>query len=137
MPMIFRHYARVELDAAVLLGALLSIGEACLEARCAELSLAIERLGMVNKHDALLLLRCSMSSPKLLYTLGCCPCVGSALLDKYDAILRKGLISILNIDMTDVQWTQASLPIKLGVWESEGLPHLHYLPSWRWLQAPG
>ena len=69
---------------------------------------------MVNKQDALILLRCSMSSPKLLYTLGCSPCVGSALLDKYDALLHKGLSSILNIDMTDIQWTQASLLIKLG-----------------------
>jgi len=51
-----------------------------------------------------------MSSPKLLYTLRCCPCVGSTLLDKYDALMHKGL----NIDMTDIQWTQASLPIKLG-----------------------
>src|SRR6218665_2705735 len=69
---------------------------------------------MVNKEDGLILLRCSMSSPKLLYTLGCSPCVGSALLDKYDALLRKGLSSMLNIDMTDIQWTQASLLIKLG-----------------------
>jgi len=84
MPMIFQHFARVESDAAVLLGAPLSTGEAltlCLEARCAELSLAIERLVMVNKHDALILLRCSMSSPRLLYILRCSPCVGSALLD--------------------------------------------------------
>src|SRR6218665_3462270 len=50
---------------------------------------------MVNKHDALILLRCSMNSPKLLYTLRCVPCVGSDLLDKYDALLRNGLSSIL------------------------------------------
>ena len=37
------------------------------------------------------------------------------LLDGYDVLLRKGLSSILNIDMTDDQWTQASsLSIKLG-----------------------
>src|SRR6218665_729754 len=107
----------VESDAAVLLGAPLSTGEALtlfLEARCEELSIAIERLGMVDKHDALILLRCSMSSPKLLYTLRCCPSVDKPLLDRYDVLLRKGLSSILNIDMTNDQWTQASLPIKLG-----------------------
>src|SRR6218665_3872897 len=89
--MIFRHFASVESDAAVLLGAPLSTGEAltlCLEARCAELSLAIERLVMVNKHDALILLMCSISSPKLFYKLRCGPCMGSALLDKYDAPLH-------------------------------------------------
>ena len=93
MPMIFQHFATVELDAAVLLGAPLSTGEVltlCLEAWCAELSLAIERLVKVNKHDALILLRCSMISPKLLYTLRCGPCVGSVLLDKYDLCCVKG-----------------------------------------------
>src|SRR6218665_1942212 len=55
-----------------------------------ELSIAIERLGMVDKHDALILLRCSMSSPKLLYTLRCCPSVDNPLLDRYDVLLRKG-----------------------------------------------
>src|SRR6218665_1025713 len=95
----------------MLLGSPLNTGEGltlCLEARCVELSIAIERLGMADKHDALILLRCSMSSPKLLYTLRCCP------LDRYDVLLRKGLSSILTIDMADDQWTQASLPIKLG-----------------------
>src|SRR6218665_456043 len=83
----FRHFARVESDVAVLLGAPLSTGEAltlCLEARCEELSIAIERLVMVDKHDALILLRCSMSSPKLLYTLRCCPSVDNPLLDRYN-----------------------------------------------------
>jgi len=79
-----------------------------------ELSIAIERLGIIDKHDALILLRCSMSSPKLLYMLRCCPSVDNTLLDNYDVLLRKGLSSILNIDMTNNQWTQASLPIKLG-----------------------
>src|SRR6218665_3636013 len=46
--------------------------------------------------------------------LRCCPSVDNPLLDRYDVLLRKGLSSILNIDMTDDQWTQASLPIKLG-----------------------
>ena len=79
-----------------------------------ELCIAIERLGMVDKHDALILLRCSMSSPKLLYMPRCCPSVDNTLLEIYDVLLCKGLSSILNIDMTDNQWTQASLPIKLG-----------------------
>ena len=55
-----------------------------------------------------------MSSQKLIYTLRCCPCSDHELLHKYDALLRDGLGSILNIDMTESQWIQASLPIKLG-----------------------
>ena len=89
--MILRHFARVEFDAAMLLGATLSTGEAltlCLEAWCVELSIVIERLGMVDKHVTLILLRCSMSSPKLLYTLRCCPSVDNSLLDRYSGVFR-------------------------------------------------
>jgi hypothetical protein len=76
--------------------------------------MAIDRLSIIAKHDALILLRSSMSHQKLLYTLRCCPCIGHVLLDKYDALLRDGLSSILNIAMSENQWIQASLPIKIG-----------------------
>ena len=33
---------------------------------------------------------------------------------KYDALLREGLCSILNISLSDNQWLQASLPVKTG-----------------------
>ena len=111
------QFSKIEPGAACLLGAPLSTEEAltsCLENRCAELATAIDRLSKVAKHDALILLRSSMSSQKLLHTLRCCPCMDHTLIDKYDALLRDGLGSILNIDMTDNQWIQASLPIKLG-----------------------
>lgn len=55
-----------------------------------------------------------MSYQKLLYTLRCCPCTDHSLLVKYDSLLRDGLGSILNINMSESQWIQASLPIKLG-----------------------
>ena len=42
------------------------------------------------------------------------PCAGNPLLSKFDNILRRGLSKILNVDLTDSQWTQASLPIQVG-----------------------
>lgn len=104
-------------EKACLLGAPLSTSEAlttCLEGRCTELTLATTRLEFIAKHDALLLLRCSLSSQKLLYTLRCSPCTGHPLLDKFDALLRSGLETVINIDLSNDQWLQASLPVKMG-----------------------
>ena len=52
--------------------------------------------------------------PKLLYILRTSSCAGNSLLSKFDNILRRGLSKILNIDVTDSQWTQASLPVQMG-----------------------
>ena len=32
----------------------------------------------------------------------------------FDSLLRKGMDPICNIDLTDIQWLQASLPVKDG-----------------------
>src|ERR1700733_9767261 len=64
--------------------------------------------------EALLILRISMGTPKLIYTLRCSPCPDHAVLSSYDQILRRGLQDILNIDFTDSQWLQATLPIGMG-----------------------
>ena len=31
-----------------------------------------------------------------------------------DDVLRRGLFKILNVDINDSQWTQASLPVQMG-----------------------
>ena len=59
-------------DSATLLGAPLSTGSAlteCLAARCTDLARAVERLKLISAHDALVLLKNSLSAPKLLHTL--------------------------------------------------------------------
>src|ERR1700733_8742918 len=52
--------------------------------------------------------------PESDYTLRCCPCDGHPLLGRFDALLREGLGSILNLTLSNNQWLQASLPVKMG-----------------------
>src|SRR6218665_3302958 len=78
------------------------------------LETALDRLQLIDRQDALLLLRCSLGSPKLMYLLRCAPCYDHLRLIDYDKLLRGGMERILNISLTEDQWMQASLPIRMG-----------------------
>ena len=52
--------------------------------------------------------------PNLQYILRTSPCASNPLLSAFDNVLRRGLSKILNIDLNDSQWTQASLPVQMG-----------------------
>jgi len=113
----FKKFKHVKPEAATLLGAPLSGSGALdhtLESHCRNLSSAITRLSSIGRHDALILLRCSLSHPKLLHTLRCFPCVDHPKLKEFDSLLRTGLEVILNLSLSDNQWAQASLPVKVG-----------------------
>ena len=104
-------------DSATLLGAPISTGSAmtdCLAARCADLARAVERLKLVSAHDALILLKNSISAPKLLHTLCSACCADHVFLSKFDDQLRSAVCSICNVSLTDDQWLQASLPVRNG-----------------------
>ena len=81
---------------------------------CDELSIAEKRLTSISAHDALLLLRSSLSTPKLMHLLRSAPCTGHQLLPSVDNLLRRCLTSITNSDLSDDQWSQASLSVKAG-----------------------
>ena len=113
----FRDFTRTSLDQMCLLGAPLSTGSAlqmALDTRVEELSRAMDRLNLIARQDALLILRSSLGAPKLLYTLRCAPCVDHPVLAEYDCRLRKGLEDILNINLSESQWLQSTLPIGMG-----------------------
>ena len=102
---------------SLLLGAPLTTGSAmdeCLTTRCDELSRAVSRLQSISAHDALVLLKNSLSAPKLQHMLRSAPCDGHPLLESFDNILRSALCAICNISLTDDQWIQASLPVRAG-----------------------
>ncbi len=104
-------------DSATLLGAPLSTGSAlteCLAARCTDLARAVERLKLISAHDALVLLKNSLSAPKLLHTLRAACCVDHELLRTFDDQLRSAVCNICNVSLTDDQWLQASLPVRNG-----------------------
>ena len=79
-----------------------------------ELTRAVSRLTQLQAHDGLTLLRNCFGMPKLHYILRTSPCSGNHLLEKFDMVLREGLTKILNIDLDDIQWSQANLPVNAG-----------------------
>ena len=110
-------FCRVSPEESVLLGAPLlcdSALDAALSSRCSELNTAEGRLSLISAHDALLLLKSSLSTPKLLHLLRSSPCTGHSALSIIDDSLRRCVSHITNCNLTDDQWAQASLPVKAG-----------------------
>ena len=70
------------------------------------------RLTTLGAHDALFLLQNCFGMPKLLYTLRSAPCHQSSILMQYDTVIRQTLI--LNLDLTESVWNQATLPVSRG-----------------------
>lgn len=82
--------------------------------------------------NALVLLRSSFGASKVGYLLRCSPCYGHPALETLDGIQRSGLESIVNCTLNDLQWLQASLPIRdggLGVRRVVSLASSAYLAS--------
>ena len=81
---------------------------------CGDLALAAERLRDIGSQDALTLLRSSFGAPKVLHLLRCAPSVGHEALEVFDYCLRDAIHHITNSNLSDIQWLQASLPVKDG-----------------------
>jgi Reverse transcriptase (RNA-dependent DNA polymerase) len=132
---VLSSFIRVPLEDSTLLGAPLVVGSALdsmLAERCEELSRAVERLKLIDSHDALILLRSSFSAPKIQHLLRCSPCVGHKSLELYDGILKTGIRLITNTELSETQWLQASLPVKdggLGVRRATSLALPSFLAS--------
>jgi hypothetical protein len=110
-------FLQFTVDTATLLGVPLSTGETlteCITTRCNDLCRAVKRLKLISAHDALVLLKNSLSAPKLQYTLRATCCEGHNLLTTVDNMLRSALCSICNVTLTDEQWLQASLTVRAG-----------------------
>lgn len=102
---------------ANLLGA--AMGDVSLETLLKEFLTAFnimtQRLLKLSAHDALFLLRTSLSMPKLLHTLRTSPAFTRPdLLSEIDALFSQTLSSVLNVNLTPPQISQVSLPVKLG-----------------------
>ena len=79
------------------------------------LKLMVTRLNKIDPHQALFLLRNCFSMPKLTYFLRTAPCfLEQGILKNYDEIMRMSLVKILNIQMSDRIWNQATLPVSKG-----------------------
>jgi hypothetical protein len=110
-------FVQVDITDATLLGAPLSSSTALstlLEKRHRELLKTSDRLRLLPAHDSLVLLRASCGAPKLMHILRSSSSAGHQLLDVIDTTLRACLVDITNVQLTDDQWKQASLPVKAG-----------------------
>ena len=89
--------------------------EECIRSRVETLIVIGKRLQLLSSHDALLLLRHSLSIKKCLYILCTAPCFLTDLLSTFDDHLRTLFSEILNVNLANESaWTQASLPVKAG-----------------------
>ena len=131
----FSGFQFIDLENLFMLGSPVMPGSAidqALAEKINDLTRAISRLRMLQAHDALVILRVSLSIPKLMYTLRTASCHESCRLSEFDTALRIGLSSILNVDISDDQWNQASLPIKdggLGIRSAASLATSAFLAS--------
>ena len=115
---VLQAFMRVDIGDTMLLGAPLFSGaglDKAWSARCDDLATAVDRLRLVGAQDALILLRSSFSAPKVLHLLRCSPSVSHPLLQSFDSQLKAAIKSITNSAVSDIQWIQASLPVKDGV----------------------
>ena len=81
----------------------------------AQLETMISRLRLIDAHPALFLLRNCFAMPRLLYTLRAAPCFREkSLLQELDDVIRKGASDICNVSFDDLNWQQATLPVRLG-----------------------
>jgi len=105
-------FSRVDIAATTLLRAPLFHGpvlDNTWDQRCDDLTREVDRLSSIALQDALILLRASFSAPKDLHMLRCSPS-----LEKFDALLKQAVQRITNSDLSDLQWIQASLPVRDG-----------------------
>jgi len=80
----------------------------------------------------LVILKNSLAIPKLLYLLRTSQCSDNPWLKQFDDTLRTGLITILNVDINNDQWLQASLSVGdggMGIRSVEMLAPSAYLAS--------
>jgi hypothetical protein len=85
-----------------------------LHKKLTELQRASDRLKRISSHDALVLLKASCGAPKLTHILRSSPCHGHSTLQEINKVLHLCLANIANVDISDMQWLQSSLPINAG-----------------------
>ena len=69
-----------------------------------------EKMHLLEK----VILRKSLGISKMQYILRTANCADKPERTEFDITLRSGLVDILNVELTDIQWIQASLPVRSG-----------------------
>ena len=111
------YFTETPLIDATLLGTPIQAGvgvDNALEKKIADLEVMTTRLSLMPAHAALFLIKNALAIPKLIYIMRTAPCSQSTKLMTYDNTLKSSLASLLNVEMTDTAWNQASLPVRWG-----------------------
>ena len=101
---------------ACLLGSPLSLEgvDAALTLKGEQLKEIQPRLAKLASHEAFFLLKSSFAVPRLQYLLRSSPAFKSSHLRLLNDTVKDATASILNIQLNDEIWTQASLPVRWG-----------------------
>ena len=114
---IFKDFKRVTAEDLTILGAPVFEGIAvdnALKDKIATLERSIKQLATLQSRKALCLLKNSIAMPKLIYSLCTSTCANNPLLQHLIMVLKNGLETILNVQLSDTQWKQASLLVHMG-----------------------
>ena len=76
--------------------------------------MAILKMALISSHDALVILKYSLGSTRMLYVLRASPCTSNPALIQFDDLQRTAIGKIANCTLNDINWIQASLPVKHG-----------------------
>src|SRR6218665_2019046 len=131
----FEGFEQMDTGSLLLLGAPLFKGAALDKALMKHgetLGRAVTEMACLRTQAALILLRASFGAAKLTFSLRTAPCYAHPALGRMDDEIRRGLENILNISLNDIQWLQATLPIRdggLGVRRVSMLATSAYLAS--------
>ena len=91
-----------------------ALQDAALYMKLEEFKRLSSNIKLINARGALLILKASSSMSHALFMLRCSPCLGNAILCQFDEVLKSNISHIANVVLFDVQWIQASLPVKAG-----------------------
>lgn len=85
-----------------------------LNSKLSELEFALARCTQLPAHDALIILRHALFVPKLMFVLRTSSIRDETVLRKFDESVKKSFSDIFNVEMTEVGWLQAQLPVCFG-----------------------
>ena len=88
--------------------------DAALEAKCDEVQILICRLKYLTAHHSLIIIKHCINVSKIMHILRTNKCHDNDKLETFDIIIRAGLETILNVELSTHQWNQASLPVREG-----------------------
>ena len=75
---------------------------------------ALSRLPQLPAHDSLTILRHALYVPKLMFFLRTSPIQDMTVWLEFDKTARNTFSVIFNVEMTDLGWLQAQLPVRFG-----------------------